>query len=117
MNAIEQLISDRAESMAAHDGFPVSVVHLHGAANQLQAELISARDRLIHALLAPAAASPIVDDQPSANELGATEPDAEAGQQPDAPEAPAVEAEASEAPAPEAPAPEADGGPVEQAAS
>ncbi len=40
--------------MAAHDGVPVAVVHIHGAANRLQVELLTARDRLIHA---PAATS------------------------------------------------------------
>lgn len=45
---IEQLLKARADEMAAHDGVAATTTHVHGAANQLQAELISARDRLIH---------------------------------------------------------------------
>lgn len=47
MNEIEALIVWRAAKMAESDGVGVQVVHVHGAASQLSAELGSARDRLI----------------------------------------------------------------------
>jgi hypothetical protein len=56
MTTIKTLLLERAGAMATQDGVPVGAVHLHGAANQLQAELLSARDHLIHAPPAPAAA-------------------------------------------------------------
>jgi len=54
---IETLLTDRASAMAQHDGVAPSTVHFHGAANQLQAELLTARDRLISQ---PATAAEIV---------------------------------------------------------
>lgn len=47
MNEVEALIVARAANMADHDGVALQIVHIFGAANQLTAELGSARDRLI----------------------------------------------------------------------
>jgi hypothetical protein len=45
---VKQLLTDCATAMAAQDGAPVGVVHIHGAANWLQTEILKARDLLIH---------------------------------------------------------------------
>lgn len=47
---IEQLIFGHAGEKANHDGVPVAAVHLHAAANDLIAALLTARDRLMHDL-------------------------------------------------------------------
>lgn len=67
MTPIEQVLKDRAEAMARHDGTPVGVVHVHGAANQLVGELMGARDRLI---FSPA---PVVDTPPEGAPAEASE--------------------------------------------
>jgi hypothetical protein len=46
-DTIQGLLVARAATMAAHDGVPAGAVHIHGAANQLQVELLSARDALL----------------------------------------------------------------------
>lgn len=47
MTELESLIVSRAAAMAATDGVGVQVVHVFGATSQINAELATARDRLI----------------------------------------------------------------------
>jgi hypothetical protein len=47
MNELETLIVKRAAAMAEKDGVGVQIVHVFGAASQINAEIGSARDRLI----------------------------------------------------------------------
>ena len=49
MSSIEQVLRDRIAAMAAHDGQPAGAGHIVGAANQLQSELLAARDGLMRA--------------------------------------------------------------------
>lgn len=97
MITIEQLLADRAAAMAAHDGVAAGVVHFHGAANQLQVELLTARDRLIQTPAEPDVALTRAD-------VAVSEAAIEEVEEPPAPEA---EAEPSEAEAPAAEAEEA----------
>lgn len=103
---IEALLADRARAMAAHDGVPAGHLHVHGAANQLQRELLAARDRLMVHGVGPAATA----ESP----LEAAEPEETAPPESDpAPELEIAEAaladepEPTEEPSPEEPAPEA----------
>lgn len=75
MPSIDDLLRDRAAAMAEHDGAPtVGAVHIHGAANQLQAEILAARDRQ----LAPAGASHAPPAEPAAAAEDVSEAPAEA---------------------------------------
>jgi hypothetical protein len=92
---VKDLLVSRALAMAAHDGAPVSVVHLTGAAHQLQAELIAARDHQVAHYRAPpvlAIAAPAQPDTP--NEAAAEPPAPQKAQEPDAPAADAGESRA-----------------------
>ena len=66
------IITARAADMAAHDGVPVSAIHIDGAANQLQTELMAARDAVMQnraTIFAPAAAqepAPVAQPEASA---------------------------------------------------
>jgi hypothetical protein len=61
---IEDVLRARAEAMAEHDGVPVAPVHIHGAANQLQAELITVRDGLLNPPRAPEPPVEAVEEAP-----------------------------------------------------
>ena len=61
---IRELIRARALELAAHDGVPVAVVHLHGAASNLVGEIAREKDAAIADLVRlTAAASPIAAHQ------------------------------------------------------
>ena len=47
LERLTALLREKAEANAAHDGVPVGIVHLHGAAHELTALLAQIRDRLI----------------------------------------------------------------------
>lgn len=100
---IESLIAARAAAMAQHDGAPVSAVHIVGAVNGLQGELLAARDRLLNPK--PPAAEPVAE--PAAEEPVA-EPEPQAEPEPEAleleQEAAAADTEVQAAAETEAPA-------------
>jgi hypothetical protein len=91
-STIDDLLVSRARAMAEHDGAPVSVVHLTGAAHQLQTELIAARDhQVVHFRAKPARAIP-APVQPVAQEEAPAEASApQKAQEADAPAADAGE--------------------------
>ena len=62
------LLRARAVAMASQDGVSPGVLQVQGAANQLQAELLAARDNLL--------SSPVVPVAPSAPEPVDQEPEA-----------------------------------------
>jgi hypothetical protein len=72
---IEALL-ERARAMARHDGAPApAAAHIHGAANQLQAELLRARDQLLQA--PPPADAPLTpgpDAKPAPAKSAAAKP-------------------------------------------
>jgi hypothetical protein len=99
-NSIDDLILDRAAAMTGHDGGHASAALIIGATAQLQAELITARDRLLNVAAgsahAGAGAVPAEDPEataPAVAEAASATPEA----------APALAP--SEAPAPDATAP------------
>lgn len=110
---IEQLLTERAQALATHDGVPVGILQIHAAANQLQTELLRARDHLIHA---PAPAETRAEDEEPARTPRKGKKAAVVEAVKEAPETPAesaVETETVEgAPAVEAPAIEAEEPPV-----
>lgn len=58
---IEDLLLARASEMSAHDGAPMSTVYIVAAANQMQTDLLFARDRLLNPPATPIAADLIAD--------------------------------------------------------
>lgn len=86
-NEIEALILARAGAMAEHDGGVVSRVYIVGAANQLQTELLHARD----ALLLPPAPAPLAE--PQEEQGGEPRPEAQAADPAAEPEEQAAEPE------------------------
>lgn len=67
-DTIESLLADRARAMAAHDGAPVGAVYIHAAANQLQVELLRARDQMVRGPPAAEASAEVADEEPVAEE-------------------------------------------------
>jgi hypothetical protein len=62
MITMQMLLADRAAALAEHDGMPVGPVHVEGAANQLQSELLAARDGQLRASPAAKAEEAAVEE-------------------------------------------------------
>jgi hypothetical protein len=87
---IDDLLVSRARAMAEHDGATLSVVHLTGAAHQLQAELIAARDhQVVNFRAPPAIAAPAQPVEQVEAQVAA--PEKQDNQEADAPAADAGE--------------------------
>lgn len=70
---VDELVLARAAAMAEQDGIPVGTVHIMGAAGHLQADIISARDRLLNSAAGSAHAG--ADAEPAPEPV--IEPEAE----------------------------------------
>jgi hypothetical protein len=97
---VDDLILARATAMAEHDGTVVSAVFILGAASQLQADIITARDRLLNV----AAGS----EHTGAGEAAALPDELEADQDEAPEEEPVIAVDDKQAPAVAEPAAETD---------
>ena len=66
LDRIRALLEEKAAANAAHDGVPVGIVHLHGAAHEVSLLVMQARDQLIAAHGRPARPAAAHESEPAA---------------------------------------------------